>query len=216
MSDTTAKIRGKGLEHTGVTEDHAAHMYNNIGGHYVGVVDLKVVRHSVDDQGNRSVELVIDTIEVAPNDDTAEHIRRLTRAFHYERGLAVNGGDQLPIEGNDEPTVEQVRAAGAALEILDDDEDDNLDDDPDVDEEPDEPVVEETAQLDDSPRAMLDDRPADDVFDPANQPHDYAGTPGDPDGCNICGGPTNWGIHDTARTTTSRGVPNPFDPVPAA
>jgi cytoskeletal protein RodZ len=117
MSETTAKIRGKGLEHTGVTEEHAAHMYNNIGGHYVGVVDLKVARHSVDDQGNRSVELVIDTIEVAPNDDTAEHIRRLTRAFHYERGLAVNGGDQLPIPGSDEPTVEQVRAAGRAHEL---------------------------------------------------------------------------------------------------
>jgi hypothetical protein len=117
MSDTTAKIRGKGLEHTGVTEEHANHMYNNIGSHYVGVVDLKVVQHSVDDKGKRTVELVIDTIEVAPNDDTAEHIRRLTRAFHYERGLAVNGGDQLPIEGNDEPTVEQVRAAGREHEI---------------------------------------------------------------------------------------------------
>jgi hypothetical protein len=109
MSDTNAKIRGKGLEHTGVTEDHANQMYDRVGSHYVGIVDLKVVRRAEDDDGKRVVELVIESIELAPNDDVAESLRRMTRAVHYERGLAVNGGQQLPIENTDEPTVDQVR-----------------------------------------------------------------------------------------------------------
>lgn len=212
MSDTTAKIRGKGLEHTGVTEEHAEKMYANIGGYYKGIVELKVVRHSVDDDGKRTVELAIDAIEIADGHQMDEHLRQLSRAIHYERGLAVNGGDQLPIEGHDEPTVEQVRAAGAALEHLPEDAAHPDDDDQD---DSDEPVVEKAAELDDSPRAMLDDRPTGDVFDPAKQPHAFVADATDDQGCAVCGGPTGWGIHDTDHTTP-RGVPNPFDPVPAA
>lgn len=84
MSDTSAKIRAKGLQHTGITDKHANQMYDNIGAHYKGVVDLKVVRHSVDGDGKRTVELAIEGIELAPSDDVAEHLRRLTRSIHYE------------------------------------------------------------------------------------------------------------------------------------
>lgn len=116
MSDTNAKIRGKGLEHTGVTEDHANQMYDRVGTHYVGWVDLKVVRRSDDDDGKRNVELTIESIELASADIDAEHIRRMMRVVHQNRGLAVNGGAQLPLEGTDEPTIDQVRAEREALD----------------------------------------------------------------------------------------------------
>jgi hypothetical protein len=42
MSDTTAKIRAKGLDATGVTETIASQMYTRKGSHYMAIVEIKV------------------------------------------------------------------------------------------------------------------------------------------------------------------------------
>lgn len=140
MSDCTAGIRAKGLDTTGVTEQLAAKMYNNVGGHYLAIVDLRVAFHGEDDDGNRKVTLVIDQIEPVIdgklNGALVEHVRQINAALHRNRMLAENG-PQLPIDGQDvEPTVEQVLAARAGLIGTDDKgEPILLEDDPDEDDE---------------------------------------------------------------------------------
>lgn len=113
MPDTTARIRAKGLDTTGVTEDLAAEMFKHVGRHYMAIVDLHVVdKHGPDVKGKRGVELIIDNLEPATDDTLAEHLRELTRTLYFNRGqrdgqLAID--DQL----GDERTVEDVMAAGA-------------------------------------------------------------------------------------------------------
>jgi hypothetical protein len=110
MTDTTAKIRGKGLDTTGVTESMAADLFNKVGTHFMAIVDLQVVdTHGPDIKGKRGVEIVIDALEPATTEDIAEHLRELTRTLYYNRGV----GHQPMLPGHDEPTVEGVMNAGA-------------------------------------------------------------------------------------------------------
>ena len=111
MSDTTAKIRSKGLDTTGITEDVATEMFARVGSHYMAIVDLQVVdRHGPDVKGKRGVELVIDTIEPALDDQLAEHLRELNRTLYYNRGLQGHTGTTTD---GQERTVEDVLSSGA-------------------------------------------------------------------------------------------------------
>lgn len=114
MTDTTAKIRGKGLDATGITEEIASDLFNRVGTHLMAIVDLQVVdRHGPDVKGKRGVELIIDGIEPATDDTLAEHLRELTRTVYLNR---QHHGAQLSIDDalDDEPTVEGVIAAGTS------------------------------------------------------------------------------------------------------
>ena len=115
MSDTSAKINAKGLDGTGITETMASELFHKVGTHLMAVVDLQVVdRKGPNLKGKRGVEFVIGTIEPAPNETVAEHLRELTRSFHYERQLAGGQAPTLPLDGaGSEPDVETVLAAGA-------------------------------------------------------------------------------------------------------
>lgn len=119
MTDTTAKIRAKGCETTGLTEDLARKLWDaKAGKRLMAVVELEVVTpHGPDKEGKRSVDLVITQLEPAPEDMTEAHLRELTRSFHYERKLA-SPDDQLQIQTGDdlEPKVSDVLAAGKAFE----------------------------------------------------------------------------------------------------
>lgn len=110
MPDTTAKIRAKGLDTTGVTEDIANQMYAHKGKHYMAVVEFKVDATHETAEGKRAVDLILTQVEPAASEDMDEHLRELVRTCYYNRGT----GDQpsLPT-GSDEPTVDKVLAAGA-------------------------------------------------------------------------------------------------------
>lgn len=126
-----AKVRGKGLENTGVTEDLAKTMYGTLGRSTMAIVRLVHKRQINDDDTGRTVELVIDLLEPSTSTDLDEHLRELTRTLHQNRALKADD-QQLEINTLDdvEPTVEQVIAAGAQHiaetddELPDSDEDD--------------------------------------------------------------------------------------------
>lgn len=111
MTDTTATINAKGLDATGITEDIAAELFHKVGTHLIAIVDLQVVdKHGPNVKGKRKVTLSIDGIEPALDDNLAEHLRELTRTLYYNRQVATNGPT---LDGGDEPSVDQVLAAGA-------------------------------------------------------------------------------------------------------
>jgi hypothetical protein len=118
MTDTTANIRSKGCETTGLTEEIARKLADGKPGkRLMAVVELEyVMPHGPDKEGKRKIDLVISLLEPAPSQMTEDHLRELTRSFHYERKLQTEG-EELPLgQEGDEPTVEQVTTAGKALE----------------------------------------------------------------------------------------------------
>lgn len=132
---TTAAIRAKGLDSTGITEELAARMYNNVGGHYLAIVDLKVAFHGEDDDSNRKVALVIDQIEPVIdgklNGAIVDHVRDIQAALHRNRMLAENG-PQLPLDGQPTaPSTTEVLEQGKGVVGRDDQGPVILDDSPD-------------------------------------------------------------------------------------
>jgi hypothetical protein len=115
---TTAKIASKGTKGTGITEELASTLHDNLGKTIVAVVEITAETRSENRKGDETVGLSIGTIEVAPDGMAADHVRELARSFHYERKLADGTADQtLPMPGDSpEPQVSEVLAAGKALE----------------------------------------------------------------------------------------------------
>lgn len=109
MTDTTAKIRAKGLDATGVTEDIATDMYTHKGRHYMAIVELKVEERHEKADGTKKVDLVLTQVEPAMDDDLAEHLRELTRTLYYNRGLDGHTGSTT--EGQERTTAD-VLASG--------------------------------------------------------------------------------------------------------
>lgn len=113
-SDYTAKIRAKGLDATGVTEQLAAEMYRNKGRHYMAIIEVKVDETHEKADGNRKVDLILTQVEPAMDDTLAEHLRELTRTTYLNR-QQTNG--QLAIDQSlgQERTVADVMASGRSL-----------------------------------------------------------------------------------------------------
>lgn len=112
-NDYTAKVRTKGLDNTGVTEDIAKAMYHSPGRRTVALVELKHARQINDDDTGRKVELTIELIEPVQDEEMEKHLRQVMKTLHQNRALKSDG-EQLAIDVRDdlEPTVEQVVAAG--------------------------------------------------------------------------------------------------------
>lgn len=110
-ADYTAKIRAKGLDATGVTEQLAAEMYRNKGRHYLAIVEVKVDETHEKADGTRKVDLVLTQVEPATNPDLEEHLRELTRVGYLNR---QHGDGQLAIDASlgEERTVADVLASG--------------------------------------------------------------------------------------------------------
>jgi hypothetical protein len=107
---TTAKITAKGTSGTGITEDLAKRCHDQLGRKILAVVELVAETRSEKRNGDESVSLSILTVEPAPNTMTEDHLRELARSFYYERQLAESGPT---LDGPDEPSVDDVLAAGA-------------------------------------------------------------------------------------------------------
>lgn len=110
MSDHTAKIRAKGTDATGLTEDLAAKLYARKGSRIIAIVELHAVERHEKADGSKRVDLVIDLLEPAEDDTVAEHLREITRTLYNNRALADG---QLTIDQSLEPKVADVLAKGA-------------------------------------------------------------------------------------------------------
>lgn len=121
-NEYTAKVRAKGLDNTGVTEDIAKAMFNTLGHTTLAIVEFEHKR-KIDDDTGRQVELVMKMVEPSTSPTLDAHLRELTRTMHQNRVLTDEDA-QLQIDTMDdlEPTVEGVIAAGQAHVAHTDDE----------------------------------------------------------------------------------------------
>lgn len=112
---TTAKIAAKGCNNTGITEDLAASLHNQLGRKVLAVVELVAETRSEKRNGDESVVLSILNIEPAPEGLAEDHLRDLQRSFYYERQLA-DGQMQISPDGDGiEPKVSDVINANPGL-----------------------------------------------------------------------------------------------------
>lgn len=88
-----AKIKGKGTDTTGYTEDHARAAAASLGGHTLAIVDLRAHTKQIDEDGNETVMLAIDQLEPVP-EHMEEQVRELMRALYRQRP-EVMGQDVL-------------------------------------------------------------------------------------------------------------------------
>lgn len=111
MTDTTAKIRAKGLDATGVTEEIANQMYTRKGAHYMAIVEFKVEERHEKADGTKKVDLVLTQVEPAIDETLEDHLRELTRTLHFNRAIDA---DQPTLDGGDgiNPKVGDVIKAG--------------------------------------------------------------------------------------------------------
>jgi len=99
MSDTHAKIRAKGLDATGVTEDLADQMYRSKGAHYMAIVEIRVDETHENAEGKRKVDLILTQVEPSTSPTLDDHLRELTRTLYYNRQTAA--GAQPVLETSD-------------------------------------------------------------------------------------------------------------------
>lgn len=116
MTDTTAQIKGKGLDSTGVTEEVARSYFDHLGSHHIAIVEYRVDSRSVDADGKQKVQLSLTQVEPVIDGDLNGRVVDVVR--NIQRALWRNRGEDVPLEGIDgdnEPTVAEVQAAAEAL-----------------------------------------------------------------------------------------------------
>lgn len=124
---TTAKIKAKGCSATGLTEDIATKLYNTKGTRILAIVELKSDKTHESADGDRQVDLSIETIEPVVdgglNGTLDEHVRNIAAALYRNRQLTEGTQDELPLDGDDGPApkVADIIAQGDALLERDDD-----------------------------------------------------------------------------------------------
>lgn len=112
-----AKINAKGLDTTGVTEDHARRMAATLGSHHVFVVEARAATVLTDEEGNQQVALVLTQVEPVPAKQE-DAVREFLRALYRQRP-EIAGQDVLK-GTSDGPTVEDTASQLAALVERDD------------------------------------------------------------------------------------------------
>lgn len=119
MTDTTAaKIAAKGCSATGITEELAIKLHDQLGKKVMAVVELEAAARTEDSDGNQKVQLRILSVEPATEKIAEDHLREFQRALYYNRQL----DDAQPTLGDGpEPTVKDVLGRGESLLDRDDD-----------------------------------------------------------------------------------------------
>lgn len=114
MTDTTAKIRAKGCDGTGLTEELAGQLFTQVGRHYMAIVEFRVEEpHGPNAEGKRRVDLILEQVEPATDDQLAEHLRELTRTLYQNRAIADG---QTLLDDTLTPDLKDAIAAGAQHE----------------------------------------------------------------------------------------------------
>lgn len=120
MTDTTARIKAKGLDSTGVTEQVARSYFDRLGSHHLAIVEYSVDSRSVDADGHQQVQLVLTAVEPVVDGDLDgqldDHVRTIQKALYRNRKLAEGDDTPLPLDSDGpEPRVKDVLAQGIAL-----------------------------------------------------------------------------------------------------
>lgn len=120
MTDTLAKIRGKGCQSTGITEELARQLHSSLGRKVMCVVELAATSRTEDSDGKETVALTILSVEPAMDDEMSEHLRELQR--HMWKGRS---GNQVTIEEqmSNQPSVRDQLDRGRALVAVPDEVD---------------------------------------------------------------------------------------------
>jgi hypothetical protein len=109
-TDYTAKIRAKGCANTGITEKVAAQLYKRKGDRLLVIAEVKVDETHEKADGDRRVDLIIETIEPVVGGDlngqAVEAVRRVQRALYVNRQT----DEQLPLAPGEtpEPAIEDT------------------------------------------------------------------------------------------------------------
>jgi hypothetical protein len=109
VTDCTAKIRAKGLDATGVTEEIASTLYANKGKRVMAIVELHAVERHEKADGTRRVDLVLEQVEPATDNSLSEHLRELTRTLYQNRAQADG---QQALDDTLVPDLKDAIAAG--------------------------------------------------------------------------------------------------------
>lgn len=109
-----AKVRAKGLEATGVTEELASQMFATMGQTTLAIVELAHVEQHNKSNGDRRIDLTIELLEPSRSEKMDDHLRELMRAMYADR--RAKDGDTLPgTEGGGGRSLDDVLDAGEAL-----------------------------------------------------------------------------------------------------
>jgi hypothetical protein len=117
MPDYLARFRAKGLDSTGVTEEHAKQLYSQLGSHHLFVVEGRVERRTENGDGSHTVELVLTQVEPSTARFLDDHLRELMRARYRKRALR-DGAIPETMDGPDLQDV--VKGSGEAVLERDD------------------------------------------------------------------------------------------------
>lgn len=203
MPDTTAKIRSKGLDATGVTEEIAQQLFAHKGKHFMAIVELKVDELHDKTDGKQRVDLVITQVEPAWDSPQLEdHLRELTRTMYYNRKVD-DGQPTLPDSGGPDPKIGDVIGQGAALMVSDEqladleklEAGEDLSYDDEAEDAPDEQPVDD----DDQPQSNVFAMPFGDGQDggrrddPITDPHTFVDTTSGL--CSMCDQPAGHPLH---------------------
>ena len=111
MTDTTAQIAAKGCQSTGITEDLAIKLHDQLGKKVMAVVELVAEARSEKKDGKQKVVLSILSVEPATENIAEDHLRNFQRAMFMNRRLHSEEEQPTLDTGDDvEPTVADVIA----------------------------------------------------------------------------------------------------------
>ncbi|UIU47019.1 hypothetical protein [Microcystis phage MinS1] len=109
------KLKGKGTDGTGVTEDLARQMCTHKGRRYMAVVEVMVDVIHDSSSGQKTADLSIEQFWPAVDTNLDDHLRELTRTLHQNKALADEHDtpiDNLDVDGPT-PDLATVLAQGA-------------------------------------------------------------------------------------------------------
>lgn len=125
----TAKIRSKGLDGTGVTEDVAQAMYSKMGSATLAIVELEHVERHDKSNGDHMVHLTIGFCEPVVGGEIEDTVRALVRSMYHDR--RAEQGDALPGVDEDRRTTREITEGLAAqVPAPDDDWDGSVEGEP--------------------------------------------------------------------------------------
>lgn len=118
MPDYIARLRAKGLDSTGVTEDLAKQYFSTLGSHHMAVVEFRVEDRKENADGKHTVDLILTQVEPSSAAFLDDHLRELTRAMYRQR-MTAEGTPLLP--GTDDGRqLQDVVKAGEGVIVRDD------------------------------------------------------------------------------------------------
>lgn len=105
----TGKILAKGCNATGIDEQLVRRLHDKLGHSAVAIIEIQSTSRTEDSDGNESVSLTINSLEVAAPGVAEDQVRNIQRALYVKRQA---DGEQRAIDD----TLDDPRSLGDVLE----------------------------------------------------------------------------------------------------